>query len=107
MFGKEFSKLILHVYICKYLLYVVRYVRILFCRVLNTNYLVSTVAYCSWGTVVYCSRGTVTVLLQWANHCYNGQITVADTVVALLQRANNCSNGHFTVPKGFLPSKPI
>ena len=38
MFGKEFSKLILHVYICKYLFYVVRYVRILFCRVLSASY---------------------------------------------------------------------
>ena len=38
MFGKEFSKLILHVYICKYLLYVVRFIRILFCRVLSASY---------------------------------------------------------------------
>ncbi|KAL5549186.1 hypothetical protein UlMin_004417 [Ulmus minor] len=45
---KRVSKSILHVYMCKYLLYVVRYVRILFCRVLSAT---GTVADTVAGTV--------------------------------------------------------
>ena len=88
MFGKEFSKLILHVYICKYLFYVVRYIRILFCRVLSASYQYFIFSeYCS----EYCS----------------GELypTVAGTVPtgkSLFKRANHCSNGQITVPTGKL-----
>ena len=88
MFGKEFSKLILHVYICKYLLYVVRYVRILFCRVLSASYQYFVF---QWAL----QRGTV------ARYCSNGQITVP-TGNSLFKQADYCSNGQFTVPTGFL-----